>query len=353
MIKWRLCQVASTVCAALLGSTAAAAAPGAMDEVLFSSNRADGVFELYRMAADGKRVERAVGERGEAHDMSWSPDGTQIVYTARRGSGIDIFVTATADGKTRRLTHEALPSSAPAWSPDGKAVVFVSMRDGTRKIYVMDADGGGLRRVTDSSDDELAPSFSPDGTQVAYLAATATTTPRVAVANLATGKSTFVSRDQGRSFESPPVWSPDGKRLLFSSIRGRNAQLVSIAADGSALTQLTRGDSRNNDPQWSPDGRQILFMAVRAGSPRQGIYVMNADGSGEKTISDDGSEHAQARWSADGRRIYFVKLLTEGGKVYSIGADGTQPRRLSGDEGSDIAINLCCSKARERLASLR
>ena len=320
----------------------------ASDELLFMSNRQDSVFELWRMAADGTHVQRVLPERGEASDMSWSPNGSRVLYTAARDGGqLNIYIAAVGDGKSRQLTHDGLPNTEPVWSPDGKTIAFVSSRDGSRRIYLMDVDGSRQRRLTDvDTDDEFAPRFSPDGAKLAYIAGNRQTiSPRVAVADLRTGKSRIISDYAERAIESMPVWAPDSSRLLFTLIKGQTSHIFVMAADGSARRRLTAdGNPRNSLPQWSPDGRRILFLSVSAQSARQGLYLMNADGTATSALRTTSNDVMDARWSSDGRHVFFVEYLPGGGKIFSVDASGGEPRRLSGNEGFDLNVQVCCSR---------
>lgn len=348
----------AAVAAVLAGTCAAVhAAPGGGGELLFKSNRSKNVFEYYRMAPDTRRVERVLAERGEATQMSWSPDGTRVLFTAARGGPFpNVFVTHLVDGRTVQLTREAAPVSEPVWSPDGTRVAFVSSRDGPRRVYVMNADGSDVRPAsTWAVLDEISPRFSPDGRRLAMLAILdATQQPRVSVVDLRTGAASVVSKTRARGTETAPVWSPDGTRLLTSVTRSQQAHIVSIASDGGTSTDLTRGDARHVDPQWSPDGTQILYLAIPGDSARQSLHVMNADGSGARKLHGAGLDVMGARWSLDGRRIFFVEHRDEGGKIFAIDATGQGLQRLSGDEGFDIDIETPCCQARPaRVADLK
>ena len=81
-------------------------------------------------------------------------------------------------------------------------------------------------------------------------------------------------------------YSPDGLRLAFISTKGGGTPQIYVAtADGSNVKQLTEGSS-NANPAWSPDGRKIIFSSNR-GKKNEGDYdlwVMNADGSNPQRV---------------------------------------------------------------------
>jgi Tol biopolymer transport system component len=96
------------------------------------------------------------------------------------------------------------------------------------------------------------------------------------------------------------AWSPDGKRIAFTTRRDGNPEIYLMDADGGDPTNLTKGPGLDDHAVWSPDGKRIAFVSEREGQER--VYVMNADGSGQRKLAA-GSDPA---WSPDGRQIVFA-----------------------------------------------
>ncbi len=88
-----------------------------------------------------------------------------------------------------------------------------------------------------------------------------------------------------------PVWSPEGRRIVFSSNVGGDFQIYVIGADGTGMTQVTNAAQAFN-PVWSPDGRRIAFNSNRDGSFQ--VYVVNADGSEMTRLTQDAGDDAPA-----------------------------------------------------------
>jgi dipeptidyl aminopeptidase/acylaminoacyl peptidase len=140
-------------------------------------------FEIFVMNIDGTgRTQitdsRADGVGFNASEPSWSPDGTRIAFTrtiSQAGNqplDEEIYVMNADGSNLVRLTHN--PSTfvlandlGPSWSPDGSQIVFSSHRDGQFGVHVMNADGSGLRRLADAPAGSW-PVWSPDGTRIAY-----------------------------------------------------------------------------------------------------------------------------------------------------------------------------------------
>jgi Tol biopolymer transport system component len=128
-----------------------------------------------------------------------------------------------------------------------------------------------------------------------------------------------------------PVWSPDGRTILFESTLNGPAGVFVIQADGSGLRRLTPDTSSNYQPHWSPDGTRIVFSSTRGG--HGDLYLMNADGSGvTRLTSTSGGAWYQASFSPDGRRIVFQGRQDNAetrDRVFVINADGSGLRQLS------------------------
>ena len=117
-------------------------------------------------------------------DPDWSPDGRKIAFTSHdttdktddHASAEIYVITLGVSGPPQRLTNNTEEERAPAWSPDGTRLVF-SCRKGepvqpgglrSFELCVMNADGTGQRRLTENAVQELTPSWSPDGKQIVF-----------------------------------------------------------------------------------------------------------------------------------------------------------------------------------------
>jgi Tol biopolymer transport system component len=141
-----------------------------------------------------------------------------------------------------------------------------------------------------------------------------------------------------------PVWSPDGKTLLFDSNRTdpdpNDADVVNdvfaMRPDGTGVTKLTDSKGLSGEPAWSPDGALIAMEADR-GDPahEQGIYVMNADGSDMRLLTTAGAgfHDGKPRFSPNGKLLAFTRFrgkdLNEKAAIYTVRLDGSGLHRLT------------------------
>jgi hypothetical protein len=126
-----------------------------------------------------------------------------------------------------------------------------------------------------------------------------------------------------------PAWAPDRQQLAFVNTIVANGGIWVVRTDGTGARRVTTL-STDSSPTWSPDGRRIAFARQPVGDRFVRLLVVNADGSGLTVLTPSFDIHvADPEWSPDGSRIAF----TNGGNVYIVNADGSQPRLLTAARG--------------------
>ena len=234
--------------------------------------------------------------------------------------------TMNPDGSDqRRLTYDKAPDTSPAFSPDGRHIAFMSQRAGGFEIFVMNADGSDQKQLTHFTEQgwgALAPTWSPDGKRIAF--STRIPPINIYVINADGTGATKVSDEGGGA---NPAWSPDGRQIAFNSRRSGKPQVYVMDADGKNLRRLITNDATDRMPAWSPDGKLIAFESDRDGEAK--IYVMNADGSNQHRVSSQPGADSHPFWSPDGRQIVFHKTVLGHGQVYIMDADGSHTKRLT------------------------
>ena len=163
------------------------------------------------------RLMQITMDSGLTNSPALSPDGKLVAYSSDpNDSGQrDIFVRQVAGGPALRLTFDGAGNTMPDFSPDGSRIVFHSNRAGGG-VYEVPALGGASRLIAPGG---LNPRFSPNGSQIAYW----TGAPNVSIAVPGGGAVWMVAeaggepRHPGGKFTNAryPIWSPDGKYLLF------------------------------------------------------------------------------------------------------------------------------------------
>lgn len=100
-----------------------------------------------------------------------------------------------------------------------------------------------------------------------------------------------------------PVYSRDGKQIVFYSDASGDREIYRAQSDGSNPQRLTNSPGVDEDPDWSPDGKQIVFRSER--EKGSNLYLMNTDGTGQTRISSGTSTKTVPRWGPQGDKLLF------------------------------------------------
>jgi Tol biopolymer transport system component len=230
-------------------------------------------------------------------------------------------------------------SSRPKAPP---ALVFVSVKDGDYAIFSADADGSHSYRLTTEKGDpstpqglffQLQPAWSPDGRKIAFSSGR-DGTPHIFVMNAdATGTVRVTNTDQA---DEQPSWSRDGKRIVFS----REGAIFEVQATGGPAHRVGRGLGNAEDPAVSPDGRLIAYDYRKPGFSNREIYVMNDDGTGIRQVTDLRYVSGLPAWSPDGKALAFQSNVLNGkNEIYTVQAAGGKPTRVTTSEIDAIQPN--------------
>lgn len=294
---------------------------------------------------------------------TWLPNGREVSFPRCDDHGGAVYVVSALGGPERRITDIACPAGAVppvSWTPDGKTLVLADtcVSGGGRGLVVFSMDTGAKHcLLAVKKDEEVADSgavLSPDGKTVAFVWAKSDELVDLYTVPLAGGAPTRLTTD-GKAVdeEFSPMWTADGKFLVFNSTRSGPERTWRIPAgggeieaettypgvgalspDGSRLVypgpssfmgssvwrielsdesgtvmrkkQLFPDSSLDYAPQPSPDGREVVFESERSGHDE--IWKSNADGSDLRKLTSLDGTAGSPRWSADGKWIAFDHL---------------------------------------------
>lgn len=200
----------------------------------------------------------------------------------------------------------------------GSAYAQNSAEDPAKEKWDVNAPKGALIRQAAINVDEgswIDVDVSPDGQSIAFaLLGDIYTMP------IAGGKPVRVA--EGLAWEVQPRFSPDGKRIAFTSDRGGGDNIWIMNRDGSDKRQVTKEEFRLlNQPSWSPDGRYIVakkhFTTSRSlGTGEIWIYHVSG-GGGVQLVKKPSDKHqkelGEPIYAPDGKSVYYTKNITPGG----------------------------------------
>ena len=258
---------------------------------------------------------------------SWSPDGKRIAYVRLHDGNPDVYLMNADGSHPRNLTRRAPEDAYPRWSPDGKRIAYTRVdRSGVYDIFLIDPASGKRRRLTLAAQ-AIGPVWSPDADMIAFekakefwvMRADGTRFRRLRISGHPTGPRLVTGRPPDRLREQPR-WQP----ATFTGFG-----LFVMDADGLHQRRISYRNGEEGAPAWSPDGRRIAFSSTRDGNSE--IYVMTTDGKNQRRLTRNPATDGPPSWSPDGRRIASLRRHQGMADVHVMRADGTHVMRLTHD----------------------
>jgi eukaryotic-like serine/threonine-protein kinase len=264
-----------------------------------------------------------------------SPDGRTLIFirassfSAAAICRMALAVGATAAGPVVQLGPPTAWRTNPAWLEDGREIVFAQsdIFFGAFTLWRMEAAVGAVaRRLELAGEDASWPAVSPRGSRLAFSVGTSDENIwRVAVGENGSRLSNPEKLIASTRDDKVAQYSPDGKRIVFTSNRSGVHEVWVADADGANPVQLTSfGRGLAGSPRWSPDGTHIVFDDNVTG--RFEIYTIRPTGGAPRQITDFAGDNALGCFSGDGRWIYFRSVRGGGPvRIWKIPAAGGEP----------------------------
>jgi len=242
---------------------------------------------------------------------AYDASGTRMAVTRIEGPDSTTLFVVDETGNSKELLHQKGLILAPQWSGDGKQLAFgfgsfssflnfdvgekkpVDPVNGGAQVGIVNADGTDFHLITSGPNNNAFPSFSPEGKRIVYRTA-GPGEDGLRVMNLADQSIVKLTND----WDNFPIWSPLGDSIAFVRRTGNDFQVFTIRPDGTGIKQLTNIHGNEAHLAWSPDGKRLLFTSSRMGFKDEAIYtgapqpygeifVMNSDGTGVEQLTDD------------------------------------------------------------------
>jgi dipeptidyl aminopeptidase/acylaminoacyl peptidase len=297
-----------------------------------------------------------------------SPDGARVAFVR---AGNDLVVRSLADGKESVVVRgDGKAVAGVTWSPDGTRLVFnlgaTTIRheqtpdySGAKIIYTISERRAGESLVVAARGGTPTPLAGVGGAGPrGWIDKTRFVIDRqssdykrrtISVADIATGTLRALQEDVDDKFWSIPGQadpgaqsSPDGKWIAFVSDRDGWDHLYVMPSAGGTATQITKGNFEAWRPSWSPDSTRIAFDANEPGRPGDrhlGIATIGQDPARATvtTITSGKGTDIAPIWSPDGRRLVFQHTDPHNSAdFWVVEATGTNPARLSDSMPADM-----------------
>ena len=207
-------------------------------------------------------------------------------------------------------------------------IAFIKKGTSATELYTINFDGSDLRRITHHNSLTLSPRWSPDGRRLAYTSFK-DGNPDIYLQELDSGKTEKIVSYPGLNL--PGSWSRDGAMLLVTLSREGSPGIYNMNVGSRIHQRLTRESTINVSPVRSPDEKRIAFVSNRNGSPQ--IYVMDADGGNVRRLTMEGNYNTSPAWSPKAKKIAYEGSVNGQFQIFVIDEEGGAPRQMTFDRG--------------------
>jgi TolB protein len=273
--------------------------------------------------------------------LTWGPDSKELIYSMA-GS---LWRQKLGSETTTQLTDGAGYDYQPDWSPDGKSVVYVSYQKDAMELRLMDLANGKSVQLTNGGAVNLEPRWSPDGKKIVWVSTQYNRRFHVFMADVKNGALENAARLTGETksslpryyysaydMEINPVWTRDGKEILFVSNRGHihgtgGFWFMKAEPGGEAHEIHYEETNWKARPDFSPDGSRMIYSSY-LGRQWQNLWVMPAKGGDAFPISYGDWDETNPRWSPDGQKIAAISNQPGGTEIFWQSIPGGQRSSL-------------------------
>ncbi len=311
---------------------------------------------LWRQRIDSKTAQQVTDGPGYDYQPDWSPDGKSIAYVSYQKDAMELWLLDLGSGKPRQLTSGGGVNVEPRWSPDGKWIVFVSTAYNKRfHIFRADVNDGKLENIVrltgetksdlpryyySAFDTEISPVWTRDGKEILFVS------NRGHIHG--TGGFWRMRADPGAeakeihyeetNWKARPDFSPDGSRMVYSSYLGRQwHNLWVMPATGGDAFPISYGDWDETNVRWSPNGEKLTLISNRNGNTE--LWLQNISGGNQRELQVEHRLYLRPHTSLyvrihDGAHPQFARISVtdEEGRFYPPAGEW-----VHGDDGFDRA----------------
>ncbi|MCI0485521.1 MAG: S9 family peptidase [Blastocatellia bacterium] len=270
----------------------------------------------------GRTFQLTRGDKS-AGNAQWSPDSQWLAFTSSRSENKNqIFAIRPIGGEAIQLTKSETSVGGYEWSEDGKEIAFTAAEDSAKAMKERKEHLGDYEVVRKEY----------NHTHISTLNVAEAMNAPVAGKQRTKGKDFNV-----RSFS----WSPDSSKIAFSAsvnpdlIQGATSDVYILNLRDDSVKKIVSLAGPDSNPVWSPDGKHIVFSSAMGNSVyfanNSRLAVVPAEGGAPHSITDSFDENpGLIEWNSDG--IYFSGLQKTASHLFRVDPDSSKITRVSGPD---------------------
>ena len=281
-------------------------------DILFSSEKTEADSQLTMRKLDYAQLNSPYAEI--------SPDGKKVAYYIDTKPNPGIGILDLESGTAKMLAERGGGGLASkVWSPESDKIAY---RLNGNELYIHDIDGANSKLFYKSPEYKLYPTdWSADGERIlCFFEAEDLTMQIGTIAN--DGEVKFLVSGSQSEFSSKPKFSPDGRHIACSMKDEKgNSDIFILTSDGSQKERVTAYQGRDENPVWSPDGKYLIFISDRNRSADLwGIQINQGKAVGAPFIikKDIGWRTLIQDLTSDGKLFLFMLSGNEPGNLFTI-----------------------------------
>jgi TolB protein len=274
----------------------------------------------------------------------------QLLFKSNRAGSVDMYTLDLETLEYLRIPTSAGGVSDPAPAPDGQKVAYVSTVIDAEKntqstqIFVIGLDGSDETQLTKDGDN-YGPVWSPDGKSLIFVSTRDSqgTKKNFEIYSMAADGSNQKRLTTSPAFDAEAGFFPDGKKITFTSDRSGYLQVYTADLDGKNVKRITVNNFTDTFPDISPDGKTVLFISDKTSKDRnkadnRQMFTAAVTGGAAKQLTTVAKPNPlmRPRWSPDGKHIVYGNTLENGNwAVFIITADGKTFYQVTDGEFSE------------------